>query len=115
MGDDGVIKASDSGTKLIRALENAVRFGRSLLLENVLESLDPSLESVLLKQTFKQGGSVMMKLGDSVISYDPKFKFYLTTNLRNPHYTPEVSVKVSIMNFLITPDGLEEQLLGVLV
>merc|ERR1711871_1271523 len=115
LGEDGVVKASDSGAKLQRALENAVRFGRTLLLENVMEALDPSLEPVLLKQTFKQGGSIMMKLGDSVIAYDPNFKFYMTTNLRNPHYTPEVAVKVSLLNFLITPDGLEEQLLGVLV
>jgi len=115
LGEDGCVKASDSGGKLQRALENAVRFGRTLLLENVMQSLDPSLEPILLKQTFKQGGSLMIKLGDSVIAYDPNFKFYLTTNLRNPHYTPEVSVKVSILNFLITPDGLEEQLLGVLV
>lgn len=57
----------------------------------------------------------MIKLGDSVIAYDPNFKFYMTTNLRNPHYTPEVAVKVSLLNFMITPDGLEEQLLAVLV
>ena len=115
LGDDGVIKASDSGTKLQRALETAVRFGRPMLLENVGESLDPSLAPVLLRQTFKQGGTDMIKLGDSVIAYDHNFRFYMTTNLRNPHYTPEVAVKVSLLNFMITPDGLEEQLLGLLV
>merc|ERR1719326_1218586 len=86
-----------------------------MLLENVLEGLDPSLAPVLLRQTFKQGGTDMIKLGDSVIAYDHNFKFYMTTNLRNPHYTPEVAVKVSLLNFMITPDGLEEQLLGLLV
>jgi len=86
-----------------------------MLLENVQESLDPSLAPVLLKQLFKQGGTDMIKLGDSVIAYDHNFKFYMTTNLRNPHYTPEVAVKVSLLNFMITADGLEEQLLGVLV
>jgi len=115
LGEDGVVKASDSSQRLQRALENAVRFGRTMILENIGESLEPSLEPVLLKQTFKQGGTEMMKLGDSVIAYDKNFKFYMTTNLRNPHYTPEVAVKVSLLNFMITPDGLEEQLLGVLV
>jgi len=57
----------------------------------------------------------MMKVGDSVIAYDHNFKFYMTTNLRNPHYPPEVSVKVSLLNFMITANGLEEQLLGVVV
>eukprot|EP00658_Telonema_sp_P-2_P070956 TRINITY_DN60305_c0_g1_i1.p1 TRINITY_DN60305_c0_g1~~TRINITY_DN60305_c0_g1_i1.p1 ORF type:complete len:544 (+),score=182.83 TRINITY_DN60305_c0_g1_i1:121-1752(+) len=115
LGEDGVVKASDSSTKLQRALESSVRFGRTLLLENVTENIDPSLEPVLLKQIFKQGGTDMIKLGDSVIAYDPSFKFYMTTNLRNPHYTPEVSVKVSLLNFMITANGLEEQLLGVVV
>ena len=39
----------------------------------------------------------------------------MTTKLRNPHYSPEISVKVSILNFLVTPEGLEDQLLGIVV
>ena len=38
---------------------------------------------------------------------------YITTGLRNPHYLPEVSVKVCLLNFMITPQGLEDQLLGI--
>ena len=39
----------------------------------------------------------------------------MTTKLPNPHYAPEVCVKVSLLNFTITPAGLEDQLLGVTV
>ena len=39
----------------------------------------------------------------------------MTTKLSNPHYPPEVSVKVSLLNFAITFMGLEDQLLGVAV
>lgn len=39
----------------------------------------------------------------------------MTTKLRNPHYPPEVCVKVSLLNFFVTPEGLEEQLLGTVV
>jgi dynein heavy chain len=31
----------------------------------------------------------------------------MTTTLPNPHYSPETSVKVTILNFAITPFGLE--------
>ena len=65
-----------------------------VLLENIGEDLDPILEPLLLKQTFKQGGSICIRLGDSTIEYSPDFRFYITTKLRNPHYLPETSVKV---------------------
>ena len=45
----------------------------------------------------------------------PPCRFYITTKLRNPHYLPEVSVKVTLINFMITPEGLEDQLLGIVV
>ena len=48
-----VIKLTDAD--YMRTLENCIQFGTPLLLENVEEDLDPSLEPLLLKQTFKQG------------------------------------------------------------
>jgi dynein heavy chain len=42
-------------------------------------------------------------------------RFYITTALRNPHYLPETAVKVTLLNFMITLDGLSDQLLGVTV
>uniref|UniRef100_A0A1A9WZY9 Dynein heavy chain 7, axonemal n=1 Tax=Glossina brevipalpis TaxID=37001 RepID=A0A1A9WZY9_9MUSC len=98
-----------------RVMENAIQFGFPVLLENINEELDPILESVLLKQLFKQGGTLCIKLGDSVIEYNHSFRFYMTTKLRNPHYLPEVAVKVTLLNFMITTQGLQDQLLGITV
>lgn len=108
-----VIKLTDSD--FVRTLENCIQFGTPVLLENVGEDLDPILEPILLKQTFKQGGSMCIRLGDSTIEYSKDFRFYITTKLRNPHYLPETSVKVTLLNFMITMEGLEDQLLGIVV
>uniref|UniRef100_A0A8D0RBX0 Dynein axonemal heavy chain 12 n=1 Tax=Sus scrofa TaxID=9823 RepID=A0A8D0RBX0_PIG len=108
-----VIKLSDSD--YMRTLENCIQFGTPLLLENVGEELDPSLEPLLLRQTFKQGGIDCIRLGEVIIEYSFDFKFYITTKLRNPHYMPELATKVSLLNFMITPEGLEDQLLGIVV
>ena len=89
-----VIKLSDP--TYARTLENCIQFGTPVLLENVGEELDPLLEPLLLKQTFKQGGVEYMRLGENVIEFSQDFRFYITTRLRNPHYLPEVSVKVDI-------------------
>ena len=45
-----------------------------MLLENIGEELDPMLEPLLLKQTFKQAGAICIKLGDSVLEYSPDFR-----------------------------------------
>ncbi|XP_019624138.1 PREDICTED: dynein heavy chain 12, axonemal-like isoform X1 [Branchiostoma belcheri] len=108
-----VIKLTDSD--YMRTLENAINFGNPVLLENVAEELDPSLEPLLLKQTFKQGGVDCIRLGENIIEYSADFRFYITTKLRNPHYLPELQVKVALLNFMITPEGLEDQLLGIVV
>lgn len=50
----------------------------------------------------------MIKLGDKSVPYNETFKFFLTTTLPNPHYTPETQVKISLLNFAITQFGLEE-------
>lgn len=46
------------------------------------------------------------------MDYDERFRFYMTTKLPNPHYLPDVCIKATIINFMITLDGLEDQLLG---
>uniref|UniRef100_A0A667J1Y3 Dynein axonemal heavy chain 3 n=1 Tax=Lynx canadensis TaxID=61383 RepID=A0A667J1Y3_LYNCA len=106
-----VIKFSDAS--YVRTLENALQFGTPVLLENVGEELDAFIEPILLKSTFKQQGVEYMRLGENIIEYSRDFKLYITTHLRNPHYLPEVAVKVCLLNFMITPLGLQDQLLGI--
>jgi len=50
-------------------------------------------------------------MGDEWIMYNFEFKFVMTTKLANPHYLPEICIKVTLINFTVTPSGLEEQLL----
>ncbi|KAF1784043.1 P-loop containing nucleoside triphosphate hydrolase [Phytophthora cactorum] len=104
-----IIKLSQKD--FLRTLENAIRYGSPVMLENVEEDLDPSLEPVLLKQVFKRGGQNLLHLGDSDVPYSDNFRFYITTKLANPHYMPEICIKVTIINFTVTLTGLEDQLL----
>jgi dynein heavy chain len=91
----------------VRTVENAVQFGNPVLLENVGESLDPILEPILLKQIIQSGGVATIRLGDNTIEYDNNFRLYITTKLSNPHYPPELCVKVNLLNFMATAEGLQ--------
>ncbi|KAI9175897.1 hypothetical protein H9P43_006261 [Blastocladiella emersonii ATCC 22665] len=108
-----IIKLSDRD--YLRTLENSIRFGKPCLLENIEEKLDAALEPVLLRQTFKQNGNTVIKLGDNVLPYHNDFKLYITTKLPNPHYSPEISAIVTLLNFTLAASGLEDQLLAIVV
>jgi dynein heavy chain len=67
----------------------------------VLEEPDPSLEPIMSRAVVKVGNRSIIKLGDKEVDYNPEFRFYLTTKLANPHYTPEISTKATICNFCV--------------
>jgi dynein heavy chain len=82
-----------------------------MLLENIGLELDPVLEPVLTQQVKISGGSKQINIGERWIDYSDTFKFFLTSTNPNPHYSPEVSVKVTIINFAVTKIGLKDQML----
>jgi dynein heavy chain, axonemal len=108
-----VVKASDPN--FLAVIIGAIRATRWVLLENVGTNLDPSLEPVLNQQTTERGGMVEIKIGETTIPWSDKFKLFLSTTIPNPHYSPETFVKVTIINFGITPEGLEEQMMTLLI
>lgn len=108
-----IVKLDDPN--LLRVLEICIRNGKPVLIEDIDEHLDPSIDPILNKTTFNQGGRTLIHLGDTDIDYDPNFRFYISTKLANPHYMPEISIKVTLINFTVTKDGLTEQLLGEVV
>ena len=99
----------------MRQMENAIQFGNPVLIQDVGEELDPALEPVLAKAVTKKGNSLIIKLGDKEVDYNPDFKLYITTKLSNPHYTPEVSTKATVILFAVKEDGMEDQVLALVV
>nr|CAD7394772.1 unnamed protein product [Timema cristinae] len=102
----GLAIAKLTDRDLLRSLESAVRFGKQCLIENVGTELDPALDSVLQRQVFRQAGTNVIKIGDSIVPYNEDFRLFITTKLPNPHYTPEVSIKVMVVNFALVPSSV---------
>jgi len=91
-----------------------VRTGVSLLVEDVEEdNIDPALDPILLKQQYLTDAGIMqIRIGDGNIDFDEHFRFFMTTKIPNPHYIPEICIKVTLINMTVTMDGLEQQMLG---
>ncbi|CAG9313552.1 unnamed protein product [Blepharisma stoltei] len=100
---------------LTRTMETSIDLGYSVIIENIEESIDAVLSPVVARNYIKRGAKKYLKLGDKEICWTPSFKLFLHTKLSNPHYPPEIQAETALINFTVTQDGLEDQLLNLVV
>ena len=91
-------------------IEKCISEGLTCILEDVNEQLDPILDNIISNNKIKKNKYYL--LGDKEVEIHLKFKLILQTRLPNPHYTPEVQAQTSLINFTVTIEGLEDQLLA---
>uniref|UniRef100_A0A8C3GPM7 Dynein axonemal heavy chain 17 n=1 Tax=Cairina moschata TaxID=8855 RepID=A0A8C3GPM7_CAIMO len=94
-------------------IEQAVSEGHTLLIEDIGETVEPVLDHLLGRNTIKKGRYI--KIGDKEVEYHPRFRLILHTKYFNPHYKPEMQAQCTLINFLVTREGLEDQLLAAVV
>lgn len=98
-----------------RKIEMAVQTGQCLMVEGIGQEIDPLLDPLLSKAYTKKGRALYCKIGSEDVEVANGFKLYLQTKLTNPHYKPETAAMCSIINFIVTESGLEDQLLAMVV
>lgn len=101
-----------------RIIGESIENGIMLIIEDVDQELSPILTPLLGKETFKKDKSSkqsFIKIGSNEYIFNPNFKVYFMTKISNPHYKPEVIAQCTLINFIVTEKGLEDQLLAMVV
>ncbi|NXG00005.1 DYH17 protein, partial [Sakesphorus luctuosus] len=93
-------------------IAQAVSEGQTLLIEDIGETVEAVLDLLLGRTTAK---GRYMRIGDKEVEYNEHFRLILHTRCFNPHYKPEVQAQCTLINFLVTREGLEDQLLAAVV
>ncbi|XP_042331037.1 dynein axonemal heavy chain 11-like isoform X2 [Sceloporus undulatus] len=94
----------------LKTIERALACGDVVLIENLEEAVDPVLDPLLGRNTIKRG--MFIKIEDKECEFNKNFRLILHTKLANPHYKPELQAQTTLINFTVTKDGLEDQLLA---
>jgi dynein heavy chain len=96
----------------VRKLGEAISGGWVVILENVGQELDATLDPVLARAVYKKGRNYFLNIGGEEVEYDQNFRLFMTSKLSNPHYKPEIAAQCTLINFIATESGLEDQLLA---
>jgi len=113
---DKMLRVARLGTKdLIRVLTECLQGGLPMLIENMGEAMEASIMPAVQRLKMKRGARFFLKLGEDEVEYHNDFRMFLHTKLSNPHYPPEVQAECTLVNFTVTPAGLEDQLLALVV
>merc|ERR1719420_2080827 len=84
---------------LMQQLSSGIENGNAVMIENIQLVVDAVLNPVIGRQTIKRGRNFVIKLGDKEVDYSPQFP-------------PEIQAETTLVNFMVTEDGLEDQLLA---
>eukprot|EP00051_Salpingoeca_urceolata_P021875 m.349048 g.349048 ORF g.349048 m.349048 type:complete len:4259 (-) comp19881_c0_seq4:199-12975(-) len=93
------------------ALELAVRFGKTLIIQE-LDSVEPILLPLLRKELVAQGPRKAVQVGDKLVDYNEDFRLFMATRNSLPDLPPDIAPLITEVNFTITRAGLAGQLLG---
>ncbi|RYY38153.1 hypothetical protein EON62_00615, partial [archaeon] len=96
----------------LKSIVSAIQQGTPVIIENVAEDVDATLEPVLSRAVYNKGRTLYLRVGGEEVEYDARFKLYLQTKLPNPHYRPEIQAQCTLINFIATESGLQDQLLA---
>ena len=109
---EGIVYLKMGADNLLKRLETLLRMKTPIMLEMAENYIDPALDNLLSKDYEVVNHRYYTKIGENKVEVDEDLKIYVCTKIANPAFSPEVFIKLSVINFTVTPEGLEDQLLA---
>merc|ERR1719506_1425704 len=107
----GMAVTTLSNPRLKDCIEFTMGEGLVLIIENVENEVDPMLDPLLDKAIIKKGKNFYINISDQNMDYNNKFYLFMTSRLPNPHFSPELSARCTVIDFTVTNNQKSLQLL----
>lgn len=87
--------------RFMTTLELAVRFGKTLVVQEV-DRIAPALLPLLRGDLNHRGSGSTVHIGDKVVDFNPGFKLVLVTRNPQPYLPAEAVSLLTVVNFTVT-------------
>jgi len=101
-----------NNARLRERLEFCMAEGKTLILTGVVDEVDPILTPVLKRETSLHSGEKYVSIAGKHHEMADSFLLILVTRLAKPRISADLQAKTNLIDFTVTEQGLEEQLLG---
>lgn len=101
--------------RLREKVELAMQEGHAVIIADVGDDVGLLFQPYLNGQFVRRGRTKLVPLADRMVECHDSFRLYFVTRLANPHLQPELQANTTVVDFTVTPKGLEQQLLGIVM
>lgn len=96
-------------------VERAVEYGRTVIVEKIVDHIGMDLQTLLKKQVTKYGGQRMIQFCRKQYKLDKNFKLFVVSTHPRPHFDVNITNHVTLVNFSVNIESLQAQMLGLVV
>jgi dynein heavy chain, axonemal len=102
--------------RFVPIIAASIKYGKKVLIENTGDELNRDIYPLFDKSMLQDDGyEISIYLRGIMIPIHKDFKLYITSELKNPRFSPDIAVYANFINFSVTQEGLEAQLLSQIV
>ncbi|AMD19130.1 HBR229Cp [Eremothecium sinecaudum] len=96
----------------VKQLENALRFGGIILIQDG-EFFDPIISHLVAKEFRKAGGRLAVMVGEHEVDVSPEFHLIVHSKDPNTHVSSFVETRMAVVNFTVNKGSIEAQALQI--
>jgi len=109
-----VVRTSSRDSGFVRTLENALRFGTPLIVQDI-EMWDPILNPIVSCEFRRVGGRKLVSVGAADVDVSEGFDLFLITRDPTHNFPADISSRVTMVNFTVSPTSLQAQTLNLVL
>ena len=112
--DEDLVVVKINQPNVLKVLETCIQSGSTVIVLNCGDVTHNALVSIAKHDTVLINNLCYMRFNDDQIQCDDRFNPLIFSQFDNPSLSPALQQAATVLNFCVTSEGLEEQLLRVI-